>query len=142
MLPLILACVSSYLVTSLLMPRSILTERLGRRGYHLSREYGVDPLEMVSVADVMKEPASAAGDVEASDPLEASPDIFAYADETCRAVAEEMAVTGVAIMPVMDRETGAILGTIRAQDVLSGRKRAVERELERSNSFQIEMRPR
>ena len=54
-LPLALACTASYLVTSLIMPRSILTEKLSRRGYHLSREYGVDPLEMVSVADVMTE---------------------------------------------------------------------------------------
>ena len=48
-LPLVLACTASYLVTSLIMPRSILTEKLGRRGYHLSREYGVDPLELVTV---------------------------------------------------------------------------------------------
>ena len=52
-LPLTLACIAAYLVTSLAMPRSILTEKLSRRGYHLSREYGVDPLEMVIVAEVM-----------------------------------------------------------------------------------------
>ena len=46
LLPLVLACTASYLVTSLVMPRSILTEKLSRRGYHLSREYGVDPLEL------------------------------------------------------------------------------------------------
>ena len=45
LLPLVLACIASYFVTSLFMPRSILTEKLSRRGYHLSREYGVDPLE-------------------------------------------------------------------------------------------------
>ena len=55
LLPLTLACTASYMVTSLVMPRSILTEKLSRRGYHLSREYGVDPLEMVSVAEVMTE---------------------------------------------------------------------------------------
>ena len=54
-LPLVLACTASYLVTSLIMPRSILTEKLGRRGYHLSREYGVDPLELLTVAEVMTE---------------------------------------------------------------------------------------
>ncbi len=53
LLPLVLACTASYLVTSLVMPRSILTEKLSRRGYHLSREYGVDPLETVTVAEVM-----------------------------------------------------------------------------------------
>jgi H+/Cl- antiporter ClcA len=36
LLPLVLACTASYLVTSLIMPRSILTEKLSRRGYHLA----------------------------------------------------------------------------------------------------------
>jgi CBS domain-containing protein len=53
MLPVLLACVISYAVGVLLQPRSILTERLSRRGFHLSREYGVDPLETVMVRDVM-----------------------------------------------------------------------------------------
>ena len=53
MLPLTLGCVASYLVTALLMPRSILTEKLSRRGYHLTREYGIDPLEIVIVKDLM-----------------------------------------------------------------------------------------
>ena len=53
LLPLTLACVGSYLVTALLMPRSILTEKLSRRGYHLTREYGIDPLEIVIVNDLM-----------------------------------------------------------------------------------------
>ena len=33
------------------------------------------------------------------------PDIFAFADETCRGVAETMATTGVSAMPVVDRST-------------------------------------
>jgi CBS domain-containing protein len=33
--------------------RSLLTERLSKRGFHLSREYGVDPLETVMVRDAM-----------------------------------------------------------------------------------------
>ena len=53
MLPVLLACVVSYAMGVLLQPRSILTERLSRRGFHLSREYGVDPLETVMVRDAM-----------------------------------------------------------------------------------------
>jgi CIC family chloride channel protein len=53
MLPVLLACVVSYAVGVLIQPRSILTERLSRRGFHLSREYGVDPLETVMVREVM-----------------------------------------------------------------------------------------
>jgi H+/Cl- antiporter ClcA/CBS domain-containing protein len=40
-------------VTALLMPRSILTEKLARRGHHITREYAIDPFELVRVGDVM-----------------------------------------------------------------------------------------
>ncbi|MGA2651468.1 MAG: chloride channel protein [Terracidiphilus sp.] len=135
LLPLTLACTASYLVTSLIMPRSILTEKLSRRGYHLSREYGVDPLEMVSVADVMTEVSQKAEAGESSDIPEAIPEVLAYTDETCRAVAEEMAITGVTSMLVVDRETGRLCGSISAQELLTGRRRHVDRELARSSSF-------
>lgn len=140
LLPLTLACTASYMVTSLVMPRSILTEKLSRRGYHLSREYGVDPLEMVSVAEVMTELSAPAEIGDTNDPLETLPEVLAYTDETCRAVAEEMATTGVTSMPVVDRESGLVCGSITAQELLAGRKRAVVRELERSNSFHLESR--
>jgi len=66
------------------------------------------------------------------------PEVFAYSDETCRAVAEEMAITGVTSMPVVDRETGLVCGTVTAHDLLAGRKRAVMRESERNRAFQFE----
>jgi H+/Cl- antiporter ClcA len=138
LLPLALACIASYLVTSLVMPRSILTEKLSRRGYHLSREYGVDPLEMISVADVMTEHSADA--VQREDALQDLPEALAYSDETCRAVAEEMATTGVMNLPVVDRETGLVIGSISAQELLSGRRHAVVRESERSRSFQLQAR--
>jgi H+/Cl- antiporter ClcA/CBS domain-containing protein len=50
---LLLACVTAYGFTALLMKRSILTEKVARRGFHVSREYSVDPLERLSVGDVM-----------------------------------------------------------------------------------------
>jgi CBS domain-containing protein len=40
--------------TVLTLRRSILTEKVARRGYHLSREYQVDPLEVLLVRDVMR----------------------------------------------------------------------------------------
>ena len=140
LLPLTLACTASYLVTSLVMPRSILTEKLSRRGYHLSREYGVDPLEMVSVADVMTKiapPDLVRNTMGANAPL---PEVFAYSDETCRDVAEEMATTGVISMPVVDRETGRVYGQISAHELLAGRRRAVERESERRSPFKFGLR--
>jgi hypothetical protein len=120
LLPLTLACIASYLVTSLVMPRSILTEKLSRRGYHLSREYGVDPLEMVCVGDVMTGLSALTDDL-SREPAQLF-EVLAYTDETCRAVAEEMAMNGVIKMPVVDRETGLVCGTISAQDLLTGRR--------------------
>ena len=38
----------------LTLRRSILTEKIARRGYHLSREYSTDPLEILFVREVMR----------------------------------------------------------------------------------------
>ena len=128
LLPLAVACIASYLVTALIMPRSILTEKLSRRGYHLTREYGVDPLELVLVRDVMS-PLPAGG---LSPPL---PSFSAYADETTRGAAEIMATEGLEILSVLDRTTGEICGELSLKDLLRGRGRSLERESERLRLF-------
>ena len=53
LLPLLTACATAYGFTVLVMPRSILTEKIARRGYHIYREYGIDPLERHTVSEVM-----------------------------------------------------------------------------------------
>jgi H+/Cl- antiporter ClcA len=53
LLPLLTTTVVSYGVTVLLMRRSILTEKIARRGRHIWRETGVDPLERHSVEEWM-----------------------------------------------------------------------------------------
>lgn len=59
LLPLMVASFSGYAVTVLLMKRSILTEKISRRGYDIFREYNVDPLERLSIQEVMsKNPVS------------------------------------------------------------------------------------
>ena len=52
-LPTILGCVVAYGFTVIVMPRSILTEKIARRGRHVYREYGVDPLDRHFVDEVM-----------------------------------------------------------------------------------------
>jgi CBS domain-containing protein len=52
-LPLLIACMVAHAFTVLTLKRSILTEKLSRRGHHLTREYVVDPLEALAVQDVM-----------------------------------------------------------------------------------------
>jgi CIC family chloride channel protein len=53
LLPLATACITSHLVTVLLLRRSILTEKIARRGHHLLREYRVDPFALATVSEVM-----------------------------------------------------------------------------------------
>src|SRR4029077_19547318 len=50
---LLIGTVAALCVTVLLMRRSILTEKLARRGQHIAREYSVDVFELMRVADVM-----------------------------------------------------------------------------------------
>jgi hypothetical protein len=54
LLPLLLAVTIAHGFTVLTLRRSILTEKVARRGYHLSREYAVDPLEILFVREVMR----------------------------------------------------------------------------------------
>ena len=54
LLPLLVASVIAHAFTVLVLKRSILTEKVARRGYHLSREYAVDPLEILFVRDAMR----------------------------------------------------------------------------------------
>jgi chloride channel protein, CIC family len=48
------ACFLAHSFTVLTLKRSILTEKISRRGYHLSREYALDPLEILFVREVMR----------------------------------------------------------------------------------------
>jgi len=54
LLPLIVASFLAHAFTVLTLKRSILTEKISRRGYHLSREYALDPLEILFVREVMR----------------------------------------------------------------------------------------
>ncbi len=53
-LPLLVGSVIAHAFTVLTLKRSILTEKVARRGYHLSREYAVDPLEILFAKEVMR----------------------------------------------------------------------------------------
>jgi len=78
LLPLLIAVTIAHGFTVLLLRRSILTEKVARRGYHLSREYSVDPLEILFVREVMRTnivalPAGARSDVVRKSLLRKSP---------------------------------------------------------------------
>jgi CBS domain-containing protein len=52
-LPLTVAVTMAHAFTVLVLRRSILTEKVARRGFHVSREYAIDALEILFVRDVM-----------------------------------------------------------------------------------------
>ena len=53
LLPLLIAAATAYGLSVLALKRSVLTEKIARRGLHLTREYSVDPLEVLFVREVM-----------------------------------------------------------------------------------------
>ena len=53
-LPLLVAVTVAHAFTVLVLKRSILTEKIARRGYHLSREYAIDPLEILFAREVLR----------------------------------------------------------------------------------------
>jgi H+/Cl- antiporter ClcA/CBS domain-containing protein len=69
LLALLVAACLAHLISVLVLKRSILTEKVARRGFHVMREYAVDPLEAVFVREVVTsdiytvEPSWTLGDV-------------------------------------------------------------------------------
>jgi H+/Cl- antiporter ClcA len=58
-LPLAIGCTMAHATTVLLLKRSILTEKVARRGHHVLREYIVDPFEIMRVSEIMAQPVDA-----------------------------------------------------------------------------------
>ncbi len=53
LLPLLISCCTAYMLTVLVLKRSILTEKVARRGHHLICEYTTDPFETLRAGDIM-----------------------------------------------------------------------------------------
>ena len=133
MLPIAIASVVAFGFTVLSLRRSILTEKLVRRGYHISREYAIDPLEVLFVRDVVTvgEPQQP--------PPHANPlaeDCRVELDDTLRMAAHRMARLEVTILPVVDRD-GWFLGEIALGDVLKARLRHLEEETRRERVLPV-----
>jgi len=79
---LLIGSVAALAVTVLIMRRSILTEKLARRGHHITREYSIDPFELARVRDVMDQDVPS---VSATMKLSEVSDLMACGDpELCR----------------------------------------------------------
>jgi H+/Cl- antiporter ClcA len=123
MLPLLLAVTIAHAFTVLTLRRSILTEKVSRRGFHLSREYAIDPLEILFVREVMQSGENGRVPEGA---------VAAYADEPLRIVVYRMAETGITRLPVVERaDPHERVGMVSLEDLLRARTRTLEEEQNR-----------
>jgi H+/Cl- antiporter ClcA len=66
----IAAGTAAYAISVLIMKRSILTEKIARRGRHILREYTVDPLEFLQASQLMtSDPATLPGNMPVTDAI-------------------------------------------------------------------------
>ncbi|SCW34857.1 H+/Cl-antiporter ClcA [Sphingobium faniae] len=92
---------AAYAVSVLLMRRSILTEKIARRGRHILQEYTVDPLDLLQAGQLMtRDPATLAGSMTIGEALS-----FFATDAVHRSY------------PVVDAE-GRLLGLVSRTDAL------------------------
>jgi H+/Cl- antiporter ClcA/CBS domain-containing protein len=98
LLPLLVAAMLAHATTVLLLKRSILTEKVARRGFHLSREYSTDPLEILFVREVMRSQLVAL-------PAEAA------VEDLRHTLLREPAQRGQHLYPLVDRQ-GCLQGVI------------------------------
>ena len=134
-LPLMIAAVTAFGISSILLKRSVLTEKIARRGFHLTREYDVDPLEIMFVSEVM---TPSIPEVPPEDPEH---DLTTHEDQILRVVAEQMAIHHITEIPVVDRLTRTrIVGTISLQQLLEARRRDHQEARERERVLRLPVR--
>jgi chloride channel protein, CIC family len=131
--PMFLAVVVAHAFTVLTLRRSILTEKVARRGYHLSREYTVDPLEVLLVRDVIdpgvRPPAEHA---------DAVPAVVTIAPEApLRVAAYRMAETGVTSLSVVGPDGETVLAILTLEDLLKARVANLDAENRRERHLTL-----
>ena len=106
---LLVACIAAHAVTVLALRRSILTEKVARRGFHINREYVVDPLMGLRVSEAMDRKAPT---------IPASMKVSELADRLAKRDRQLSRRQGTLILD----EGGSLCGIITRGDVL----RAIE----------------
>jgi CIC family chloride channel protein len=105
LLPLLVTCTIAHLISTLVLKRSILTEKVARRGFHVMREYQVEPMEALFVREAMER-----------DLLTVAP------DQSLADVAAKLAASPASrrqrLYPVIDGDN-TLLGVIAPSDLLA-----------------------
>ncbi len=104
LLPLLVVAIAAHLVSVLTLPRSILTEKVARRGFHVLREYAVEPLEALFVRDVMETVVSSVGSGRSV------ADVYADLEDHSRLGRQRL-------LPVVS-DDGSMLGVVTWTDIL------------------------
>jgi chloride channel protein, CIC family len=110
LLALLVVATVSHLVSVLTLKRSILTEKVARRGFHVMREYAVDPLEATFVREVMD------ADIYTTDPDRGVAQLYQALPEGSRGRRQRL-------YPVLS-EDGALVGVLPWSRVLANRDAA------------------
>jgi H+/Cl- antiporter ClcA len=134
LLPVLVGSITAYALSTLLLKRSVLTEKIARRGYHLSREYDVDPLEILFVSEVMSTDEAEVAEHLALDavPSVHEGSLHTHGDQTLRQVAETMAVHEVTTLLVTDRDDpSVVVGVVTLPQLLAARRRDQQEARER-----------
>ncbi|HEY1457011.1 MAG TPA: chloride channel protein, partial [Solirubrobacteraceae bacterium] len=105
LLPLLVVCTIAHLISVLTLKRSILTEKVARRGYHVTREYEIDPLHALLVRDVMST------EILTVEPLTTAAELYARLPEGAEARRQRL-------YPVL-RADGVLLGVLAFSDLLT-----------------------
>ncbi|KWN16058.1 chloride channel protein [Burkholderia territorii] len=123
LLPLLAATLVAHGFATVVMKRSIMTEKIARRGYHIYREYGVDPLERHDVAEVMTS-ADALVAINGATPLDVVESQYFGVTQTHRAypVVQNGRLLGVIDRATLDAQRahagpGAVLASVFAEHV-------------------------
>jgi H+/Cl- antiporter ClcA len=104
-LPLVIAVTVAHGFTVLVLRRSILTEKVARRGFHVSREYAIDSLEILFVRDVMN-----------TEPIVLPADCLV--GEASRLVAGEQSLTSQHVYPLLDAEA-KLVGAVKHDEIVA-----------------------
>ena len=108
LLALLVACTVAHLVSVLALKRSILTEKIARRGYQVTREYEIDPLHALLARDVM------ATDVLSVQPRTPAEDLY-------ERLPEGGAERRQRLYPVLDSDE-RLLGVVALSDVIAAHR--------------------
>jgi hypothetical protein len=132
MLPLLIASSTAYAVSVLVLQRSVLTEKIARRGLHLTRDYSTDPLVTIFASEVMTTTPEALA-VARRLATDGGHHVVGERD-TLRHVAYVFAEHGHDGAAVLD-DAGSVVGHVDVQALLVARRHDLTEATEREQVF-------